>query len=798
MKNVSSGSRWRDIDARLDLIWDIPVPVLVVDQESLAFLDANRCALDAYGYSLDELRQMGVGHPKLSIDPESARAFAQRIRDSDNPIIGGPFQTRTANGSLRTDEVVLVPRTFDGRKISIAILKDVTEARRAEERYHTLFTSFPLPLIIYDPDSLRFLEVNEAASEEFGYSREEFLNMSLPDLQPVPSSGETTSKIISRQHGQRRYQKKDGSFVDVEVSSDDVSFGTRTARILVARDVTALLHQERAAELALSRLDEAQAIAHLGSFTFDFPTRMARYGSVEMLRILGLTETDPGCDTDIAHWFFPEDVERVLDIARSSGPQGEFVAETRLRRADGRVIWVRIHGKTVFDEAGNAVSASGAIYDIDEQVRAEQYLQFAAYHDPLTSLPNRTALVNALEDAMDMGHAAVCYLDFDGFSEINDSFGHSFGDEILKLIARRLESGLEGAQRVFRWGGDEFVIVIPLRDSLDSFKAVLTSVRSELEPAYSLGGREVFITPSIGISLYPEHGPTAEDLIRSADTAMYEAKRHKNASAVFAPSMYAAAANRRKIQNGLHQAIRLNKLVLSFQPIVAANDGRLIEAEALLRWVDPEVGVRFPDEFIDVAESSGLIVPIGEWVIEETCRSIATFRENCIDIPVGINISCKQFETGNLLALLSDSMNRYGIDPSLIVVEITETGLMRDIESSIGLMNQLHAAGIRIAMDDFGTGYSSLAYLKRFPLDILKTDGVLLKDLQSSDQDRAIISAIIELARATKLELIAEGVETSDQADLLRSMGCDAFQGYYFSEPLDVQDFIGFARRTRN
>jgi diguanylate cyclase (GGDEF)-like protein len=435
------------------------------------------------------------------------------------------------------------------------------------------------------------------------------------------------------------------------------------------------------------------------------------------------------------------------------------------------------------------MSANGTVLDVTEQKARDDELRFLAYRDPLTGLPNRESMKDILTAAISHASAAVFFVDFDSFKEINDTFGHAVGDALLQQIAGRLK-GIAGAQTC-RWGGDEFVIVAPLRET-QSHDDVLFHIRTALASSYEQDDHTFFITPSIGIALYPEHGDCAETLIRNADTAMYEAKRVKNTSALFRPSMAEAAKQRLYIQNGLHEALRSDYLKLAFQPIVSADTGNIIGAEALIRWLDPDRGVQMPERFIEIAERTGLIVPIGDWVVSEACRALQTLQSRGLLIPISVNVASQQVDTEHIVQSIRKWTKLYEVPPQALSVELTESGIMRDVDHAIAVMKRLREIGVRIALDDFGAGYSSLSHLKSLPLDVMKIDRSLVCGIADNERDRHIMMSVLQLAKATDLFVVAEGVETAEQAGVLRSLACDGLQGFHFSRPLYAAEFYDF------
>lgn len=770
--------------------------VVVVDQETLDILDANEAAARRYAYSREQLLRMKISDLRV---PDERHLVARATEEmAVRPAIGGPFQHQTAGGDVIRTEVVSIPGEFRGRPSIAAILVDATERISAQRQASILFDKMPLAAWIHDCDSMEILAANDAAVELYGYSREELLSMTLEQLRPdknreavVDLFREHPTGVIKRVY---RHLRKDGTLIDVEAISTPIPYGRRNARLGAGRDITRELAAEKALHRANASLEEAQEITHLGSWQHDF-LKSETLRSRELCRILGVSETDEAVSIgSVYEYIHPADINTAREAIESAADGDLFTFEHRIVRGDGKVRWGSTRGRVQRDEMGNLTNATGTVLDITEQKARNEELRFLAYHDQLTGLPNRQSMKAILEKAISHGSAAVFFIDFDSFKEINDTFGHSAGDALLQQIAARLVSiaGLETC----RWGGDELVVVAPLGPT-QSHDDVLFQIRTALAASYEHDDHTFFITPSIGIALYPEHGSSPADLIRNADTAMYEAKHVKNTSALFRSSMAEAARERLYVQNGLHEALRSDHLQLAFQPIVTASTGKAIGAEALIRWHDPVLGVQLPESFIDIAERTGLIVPIGDWVVSEACRTLHLMRAENMALPIAVNVAAQQIDTEEIVKSIRKWTAFYAIDPGLLHIEITESGIMGDVAHAVDVMTNLQKTGVRIALDDFGAGYSSLAHLKSLPLDVMKIDKSLVAGLDGSSRDRDIMQSVLHLAKATNLVVIAEGVETAGQARALQAMGCDTHQGFYFSRPLDAQAFFAFVRAQR-
>jgi diguanylate cyclase (GGDEF)-like protein len=423
-------------------------------------------------------------------------------------------------------------------------------------------------------------------------------------------------------------------------------------------------------------------------------------------------------------------------------------------------------------------------------------LHHLATHDPLTGLPNRHLLAERMERALARaraghGHLAVLYIDLDGFKTINDTLGHGFGDELLRAVAERL-AGVLHLNSLARMGGDEFVAVLEHMRSPDSALRIAQQLIALMQDSFAVRGTELHVTPSIGLAFYPHDGDSVEDLIAHADAAMYDAKDGgRNGYRCYDASMRERAVRVLKIQRGLQTAVEDGSLSLHFQPKHHGDTGALVGAEALLRWRHPELGAVSPLEFIGVAERSGQIARLGEWVIREACRQLRDWHDRGLStVRIAINLSPLQIQQPGLVEVAADIVDEAGLHTSQIMFEVTESMAMRDAERTTAILRDFRARGFDFAIDDFGTGYSSLAYLQKFQVRQLKIDQFFVQALdEGGHEPRAIIAAIIELAHTLGMEVVAEGVETHAQAEVLRALGCDQVQGYLLARPMPAAEF---------
>ncbi|HXG41225.1 MAG TPA: EAL domain-containing protein [Dehalococcoidia bacterium] len=438
--------------------------------------------------------------------------------------------------------------------------------------------------------------------------------------------------------------------------------------------------------------------------------------------------------------------------------------------------------------------------------QAQDTIWRMAYYDPLTGLPNRHLLEDRLQMAIAQArrkgqYVGVLFLDLDRFKLVNDTFGHGFGDKLLRLVGRRLAEALNGNHLLARTGGDEFAVLLPEVTREAEAEEAARRLLGAMQLPFFLDDRELYITASIGLVLFPQHGEDAQALLRNADIAMYRAKeRGRNTYQTYSTFLGSGIMNRLAMESELHRALERGELVLHYQPIVDVEAGRVIGLEALVRWQHPERGLLFPDQFIPLAEETGLIVPLGEWVLSTACAQAVSWQKDGLGpLFVTVNLSPRQMrQDDELLAAVSQVLRETGLPPEQLMLEVTEGAIMVELERAVSLLLALRGLGAKVCVDDFGTGHSSLSHLKTLPVDVVKVDRTFVWDMTASQADAAIVAAVVTLARSLGLRVIAEGVETQEQALLLRSLGCHEMQGYLFSRPLPADQVAELLQRGPN
>jgi len=555
---------------------------------------------------------------------------------------------------------------------------------------------------------------------------------------------------------------------------------TRVRALVLAQRMTAsLTRQEAERQQLFTQAPLGIAVIGPDGLVMDCNPAFARAAGMAAPQIIGLDMRLRAADQSVVF---------ALDAA-FHGESGKLEIDQPLL-IGGRRSHFSLHFQPV-TTGGDLLFVLAFAEDIGEKRRAEQHIQYLAHFDALTGLPNRVLLFDRIAQALkearrDGTKVGVLFIDLDRFKVINDSLGHSFGDEVLRSVARRLQSGLRESDTVGRLGGDEFLIVVRRVEKAADAAAVAEKVVAHLASPFSVGGQNFVVTPSVGISLYPDDADDAEGLIRCADIAMYSAKEQgRNGYRFVTKEMGAKSLERMDMEGSLRSALRDGELFLVYQPQVDTLTGAVVGLEALIRWRHPKDGLIMPGRFLPVAEETGLIIAMGDWVLFEACAQIRRWRDRFgLSIPVAVNVSGAQFRDGQLPDKVARALDANGLAGPELEIEVTEGTLIEDVTAAAATLAALKERGVLIALDDFGTGYSSLSYLHRFPIDKLKIDRSFIHDLSTGASDSSVPRAIVGLGRSLGLSVIAEGVETEEQLQLLRDLSCGSYQGFLFSRPV--------------
>ncbi|HAF44984.1 MAG TPA: hypothetical protein DCK83_08630 [Gallionellaceae bacterium] len=520
-------------------------------------------------------------------------------------------------------------------------------------------------------------------------------------------------------------------------------------------------------------------------------------------RVLAHREVDPRRRSDprgLDMGIFREMVARAL---RQAVEGDEFDIEYRILSGE-HIRWISSRAMVESNAEGKTVAIVGTSLDITDRKHAEERIDFLAHFDALTGLPNRAQMEDRLKYAISMAkrnkeNIALMFIDLDRFKDINDTLGHSIGDGLLVLLAKRLRDMLREQDVVSRFGGDEFIVMLPGTE-VRGISLVVQKLLEIIAQPYQVEHYDLNLTASVGIAIYPGDGEDLESLSKNADAAMYRAKQDgRNCFRFFTAEMQERSARNLQLVNDLRHALEREQFHVLYQPQLSLQDGRIVGAEALLRWQHPELGLVTPAEFIPVAEDSGLILPIGEWVMRHAVRQAKEWMENGSEpLVMAVNLSAVQFRHANLPDMVTRILEEEDLPPEYLELELTEGVAMNDPQSAIAMMDNLHDRGIRMSIDDFGTGYSSLSYLKKFKIYKLKIDQSFVRDISTDPEDKAIVSTIISMARNLGLKTIAEGVETAGQLSFLLEQGCDEVQGYYYSKPLPAEQFAAFMAAAKD
>ena len=776
--------------------------VLLFDQE-FRYTLAEGSQLRHHGYT----REMFEGKTLFEVFPEE---LSKEYADYYRRALSGEkinFELENENGYFQV-YVVPVKNEFGEIFAGMVMWQDITDRRKAEkalreneERYHELFENAYDIVYMHDLEG-NFISVNRAAERVFGYSRREIIKMNMREFFAPDEFEIVRQKVLEKIKGAKQavYETtglaKDGRKVILEINSCGVYENEKLVAIQgIARDITERKSVEDALKISEARFRELFENANDLIYTHDLQgnfTSLNRAGEI----ITGYSREE-ALEKNISEIIAPEHLDRARQmIRRKIKGEAPTTYELEIIAKEGHRVTLELSTRLFF-ENDKPSGVQGIARDITERKITEEKLQFNALYDPLTNLPNRSQFMNHLKQAAERAEReldfrfAVLFLDLDRFKVINDGLGHVIGDKLLVAIAERLKSSLRPGDIVARLGGDEFTFLINnIKEHTDAV-SVAERLQNKLSVPFKLENYEVFTSASIGIIVSDEIHRKPEDFLRDADTAMYRAKETgKSRYEVFDREMHVRNMNLLKVETDLRRALEREEFKVFYQPIVELRTGDVCEFEALIRWDHPEYGLISPNEFISVAEESGLIVPIGEWILERACRQTSQWQKTfhtSKPLSISVNLSAKQLMHPTLVGKVKEILAKTNLPASSLKLEVTETMVMTHSEIALSVLSELHDLGITLSTDDFGTGYSSLSYLHLFPFARLKIDRSFVGKMDSDSKSEAIVRTIQMLGHNLNIEVIAEGIETEQQLKRLRSLGCRLGQGYLFSKPVSVE-----------
>ena len=759
-------------------------------------------AAEVVGHSATELNIWGI----QGVGP----GLLQRLQAGSIRNLEMPF--RRSNGQVFTGLISAEPFDLDTTPALVVVVRDISQLKEtqqqlqtSEEKFAKAFHASPDGLLLSRQSDGLLIEVNEGFSRITGFNSALSVDRSTLDLGIWVNLNERKQMLdlLKRDGFVRDFschiRRNDGQIRLCEVSSRPLPIGNEDCMLTIARDITERhLMQEKLQQAATVFESTAEGVLitdtqqHISAVNRAF-TEITGYSETEALghtpRLLASGLHDSAFYAAMWHQLTAE---------------GHWQGEISNRRKNGELYpsWLTI--SAVRNRDRQVTHFVAVFADISSLKHAQARLDYQAHHDPLTGLPNRTLfesrLLAALNGQQENGsQGAVLFLDLDRFKHINDSLGHPVGDLLLKGIAVRLREQLRDIDTVARLGGDEFIILLPGLQQPSDAEHIAQKLLNCFAAPFQAGEHEFFISASIGTSLYPQDGCDVATLVKNADAAMYRSKaKGRNRVESYTRDLTAQASERVALEHELRRAIERNELSLSFQPKISLVDNQLVGAEALIRWTHPTFGDVPPEHFIPLAEENGMILQIGDWVLERACRQLCEWNDTYDSLgPLSVNLAGAQLRQPNLLGRIEQLLREHQLEPGLLQLEITENFIMSQAEEALTVLHQLKKLGVQLAIDDFGTGYSSLSYLKRLPLDILKIDQSFVRGLPDDPHDAAIVRAIIALGRSMQFTIIAEGVETLAQQQFLTEEGCEQIQGYIVSLPLCADEFAAtFLRMT--
>ncbi len=773
-------------------------------------LDLNQTAVEATGYSKPELLGKSISSLSAELPNLRGEQLSSRVRNAahaDVVVFESRFQRRS--GDIFWAEVSLKNSHIGGQNRVLAVVRDISLNKQAQEALkhseatlRSLFSAVPVGLLITENRILR--AVNERCCQILGYSINELIGHNSRRFYESDEEYQRVGRIFysqptpSAHYVETRLRRADGSLCEVSMYGAPLHPHAPNSGLAIAiQDIT---EQKRAAAALQASEERLRNIANnIPGALYQFYVRPSgemglHYVSEPAKALFGLDKALGNGFTQFTAHIDPEYRAAFLaSIQNSIATESPWAFEGRFIKPNGDVIWFQSQSSP--SQRGDELIYSGVILDITQRKYAEQRIEHLAYHDALTNLPNRSLLIQHAELALALAarhrsQFAILFLDLDRFRNINDSLGHDEGDAVLLKVATRLRSLIRTEDTVCRLGGDEFALLLPDVNQ-DGALRVADKLLEAFQQPFDVAGHSLATTLSIGIALYPHDGANVAELLKNADTALHRAKGEGRNSRMFYNRQMNAATFRRLLLEGeLRQAIATNQLHAYYQPKLQLINGALVGVEALIRWQHPERGLISPDEFIPIAESSNLIVALGEWMLQTVCQQLQNWRQDGLTlVPVAVNLAARHFQSLGFADRLQGLLESHGLPSQVLGLELTESTLLETGDKPEETLRAIERLGIKLAIDDFGTGYSNLAYLKRLPLAELKIDRSFVRSLENDANDRILAATVIALGHQMGLMVVAEGVENEQQLRILIDQGCDLAQGFYFARPMPAATF---------
>lgn len=780
-----------------------PRPLWIYDLQTLRFLAVNQAAIEHYGYSREEFLAMTIKDIRPAEDIPRLLENIQRQRSSSSPLDrAGLWRHRTRDGRLLHVEICSHLLEFDGHAAELVSVQDMSEllsAERAlarnEHLLQLLFDQTPVAMAMFDRE-MRYLQANQCWLTDYGLQGQVLTGRSHYEV--FPEIGEGWKAVHQRALAGTPQTCEEDCFIRQDGRQQWLRWGVWPWQdedgqvgglVIFTEDISARKRSELQLRQASSVLDAMRD----GVMVTDAANRILSVNRAYS-QITGYSQAESVGNTPQVLHSGHHDRLFYQQLWQQVDEQGHWVGEIWNRRKNGEVYPQILSISQICDEHGLTCNYVGVFTDISQLRLSEARLQHLTHHDPLTGLPNRQQALSRLACAIERQPAgstaqqpiAALMLDIDRFKNLNDSLGHTTGDQLLAAVARRLHQHARHGDILARMDGDAFLLILEDPGGPASVLTLAETLLETLAQPFELEGQpRLHLTASLGIALYPDDGLLAGELLQHAELAMFRAKQlGRNTCCFHTDSLSRDICEQFSLEVRLRQALQDGEFVLFYQPLLEEPSGEVTGFEALVRWAPPGTPMVPPARFIPLAEESGLILPLGEWVLEQACRQGRAWLD-AGQPPriIAVNISARQFMQPMFVASVQNILNRTGLPPQLLELELTESMLMEQVEQAIHTMQRLKALGVQLAIDDFGTGYSSLAYLKRFPIDKLKVDQSFVRGIAEDSSDREITTAVIAIARALGLKVLAEGVEDCVQMRILQELGCQYYQGYLFCRP---------------